>query len=72
VFAPSVHRYSVPLRGQSAPAFDVARTALLSQGFEVLTDTTDELIAEGPGMQSNRQPAIVGASHLRFAWRARP
>lgn len=66
MFAASEYRYSVPLRGSAAAAFDIARTALLSQGFEILHDSADELSAEGPGMQSNRQPAIVGASRMCF------
>ncbi len=64
----SVHNYSVHFRGNAAKAMDVARNALLSLGFEVLVDRPDELLAEGPGMHSNQQPALLGASsvHLRL------
>lgn len=40
----------------------VARTALLSQGFEIISDTGSELHARGPGMHSNAQPALMGAT----------
>ncbi len=64
----TVHNYSVPFGGNAAKAMDVARNALLSLGFEILVDSPDELLAEGPGMHSNQQPALLGASsmHLRL------
>lgn len=65
----STHNYSVPFRGDPAKALDVARNALLSLGFEVVKETPSELVAEGPGMHSNQQPALVGVSdiHLRVS-----
>ena len=62
MFSAPTFRYSVPFSGSTGPAFDVARTALLSLGFEVVTDTESRLAAEGPGMHSNRQPALMGAT----------
>ena len=42
----------------------VGRTALLSQGFEIVSDTGSELHARGPGMHSNQQPALMGATEF--------
>lgn len=64
MFDPKVHEVSTPLAGDPAAALDVARIALLSLGFEILADSEAELCARGPGMQSNRQPALLGASEL--------
>jgi hypothetical protein len=66
VFEPRQHEYSVPFNGNPADALDVARTALLALGFEIALDSDRELHAEGPGMHSNQQPALVGASSIRF------
>jgi len=66
MFKAKLHEYSTSLHGDAAAAFDVARTALLSLGFEILRDSDGELRAKGPGMQSNRQPALLGASELHF------
>jgi hypothetical protein len=66
MFRPDVHKRSVPFRGSAEAAFDLARTTLLSQGFTIVTDTHDELTAVGPGMQSNRQSPLVGASRLQL------
>jgi len=67
VFEPRQHEYSVPFDGNAADALDVARTALLALGFEIVLDSDRELHAEGPGMHSNQQPALVGASSIRFS-----
>ena len=64
MFKPTVHEYSEPFRGDIASAFGLARTALVSQGFEILADTGSELRAQGPWMRSTHQAAIVGASDL--------
>ena len=66
MFDPKVHEYAAPLRGDAAAALDVARTALLSLGFEIVTDSAAELRAHGPGMRSNREPALLGATELRL------
>lgn len=67
MFEPNEHEYSVPFNGNPDSALDVARTALLALGFEIVLDTERELHAKGPGMHSNQQPALVGASLIRFA-----
>ena len=63
----TTHHYSAPFHGDADKAMDVARNALLSLGFEIVHETPGELVAEGPGMHSNQQPALLGASdiHLR-------
>lgn len=67
MFDPDEHEYSVPFEGNPDKALDIARTALLSLGFEILLDTDRELHAKGPGMHSNQQPALVGASLIRLS-----
>ena len=66
IFDPKVYEYSTPLRGDAAAAFDVARTALLAQGFEILTDEDAELSAEGPGMRGTQQSPLAGVSKLQL------
>ena len=66
MFDPAPYHYSVPFIGNSTDAFNVARTALLSLGFEILVDTATELHGEGPGMHSNRQPELLGATLIKF------
>ena len=64
----TVHDYVVPFAGDAAKAIDVARNTLLSLGFEITAERDGELAAAGPGMRSNREPALLGASiiHLRI------
>jgi hypothetical protein len=62
MFEPKVHSYSTPFAGNTEAAFDLARTALVSQGFEILIETATEMRARGPGMHSNQQPAIMGVT----------
>ncbi len=66
IFDPKEHTYSTPFNGKPGDAFNVARTALLSLGFEILVDSDSELKAEGPGMHSNRQPELLGVSLLQL------
>ena len=64
LFEPKVHEYSTPFDGNSEAAFDLARTALVSQGFEILVETDTEMRARGPGMHSNQQSAILGVTEF--------
>jgi hypothetical protein len=66
MFDPKVHECSHPLRGSAEAALDVARTALLALGFEIVAEDAGQLHALGPGLQSNRQPALLGASELHI------
>ncbi len=63
---PTTYAYSTPFSGNCADAFDIARVALLSLGFEVLSESDGELEASGPGMHSNQQPDLLGATHIHF------
>ena len=62
MFEAKIHRYSTPFSGDSAAAMNIGRIALLSQGFEIVSDTGSELHARGPGMHSNQQPPLMGAT----------
>lgn len=67
MFKAKTYQHAVPFdKGDAKEAFNVARTALLSLGFEVLVDSPDEMSAEGPGMHSNQQPELLGATSIRF------
>ena len=63
---PTTHAYSTPFSGTNAKALNIARVALLSLGFEVLSESDNQLEATGPGMHSNQQPDLLGATHIRF------
>ena len=66
MFGPKPHQCRAPLTGNARDAMDVARTTLLALGFEILSETETELCARGPGMNSSREPALVGASELEL------
>jgi hypothetical protein len=66
MFTAKVHETRATLTGNATTALAVARTALLSLGFEILSDSSSELVAHGPGMGSNREPALLGASELQL------
>ncbi len=66
MFGSTVHKYSAPFSGDATTALGVARTALLSLGFEIQRDSPTELVAEGPGMHSNRQPELMGATSIQL------
>jgi hypothetical protein len=66
MFAAKVHETRATLTGNATMALDVSRTALLPLGFEILADSSSELRVRGPGMQSNREPALLGASELQI------
>jgi len=66
MFTVKEYQYSTPFRGKAEEAFKVARTSLLSLGFEITESSKHELHATGPGMHSNQQPALVGVSRLKL------
>ena len=66
MFEPKVHRVTEPFQGNAEAALDLARTALVSQGFEILEDSGAELRAQGPGMHSNRQSPLLGVTEFSF------
>jgi len=66
VFEAKLYEYSTPFRGDPDAAFTLAKTALLALGFEILRGSSAELRAEGPGMRSTQQSALLGVSGFRF------
>ena len=66
MFEAKRYEYSTPFRGDPEAAFALAKTALLSLGFEILPGSSAELRAEGPGMRSTQQSALLGVSEFRF------
>lgn len=66
MFEAKRYEYSTPFRGDPDVAFALAKAALLSQGFEILSGSSAELRAEGPGMRSTQQSALLGVSEFRF------
>ncbi|MBW1844168.1 MAG: hypothetical protein JRJ05_07485 [Deltaproteobacteria bacterium] len=66
MFESKRYEYSTSFRGDPDVALTLAKTALLSQGFEILPGSSAELRAEGPGMRSTRQSALLGVSEFRF------
>ena len=62
----TTYAYSTPFRCNNADALNIARIALLSLGFEILSESNSELEASGPGMHSNQQPDLLGATHIHF------
>lgn len=53
---------TVPFTGSGAKALDVARTALISQGFRILASSDYELRVTGPGINSTRENPLKGLS----------
>jgi hypothetical protein len=66
VFKAKLYEFSTPFRGDPGAAFTLAKKALLALGFEILSGSSAELRAEGPGMRSTRQSALLGVSEFRF------
>jgi hypothetical protein len=66
MFMPKEYRSSAPFNGDIEDAFNIARTSLLSLGFEISMPSKYELHAIGPGMHSNQQPALLGVSELKL------
>jgi hypothetical protein len=66
VFDTNDHEYEIPFSGDPAAALEVARTALLGQGFEIVDQSIGELRATGPGMYSTNQPPLCGVSEIAF------
>jgi len=66
VFKAKHYEYSTPFRGDPDAAFALAKTSLVSLGFEILPGSSAELRARGPGMRSTQQSALLGVSEFRF------
>ena len=64
MFQVEVYETEQPFAGDRAAALNVALTALLGHGFEILSKTSDEIQAVGPRMNSSNQPALAGATTI--------
>src|SRR3954468_24541825 len=60
---------SRPSHGDPDKAFDLALAALTSLGFRLDQRTTSSVELSGPGMNSNRQSPLLGASRLNISFR---
>jgi len=56
MFKASIHEISADFEGDPDAAFDLAKTSLVFQGFEIVAETDTELRAKGPGLHNNHQP----------------
>ena len=66
MFGQKEYRYSIPFSGNAKDALNIARTSLLSLGFEILHISEKELFATGPGMHSTQQPDLLGVSKIKL------
>jgi hypothetical protein len=64
-----VHNASHPFHGNLDKAFDLAINALAAIGFRLDTRTADSVRLTGPGMHSNRQSPLLGASQIDICFR---
>ncbi len=55
---------SLPFKGNADKAFGLAESALTALGFRLTQRTTSSLEMTGPGMNSSRESALVGASRV--------
>jgi hypothetical protein len=61
-----VYHASRPFQGDVDKAFDLAVDALSALKFGLDSRTADSIRLTGPGMKSNRQNPLVGASQLEI------
>lgn len=66
MFKPKKYRYSTPFSGDAGEALTIARTTLLSLGFEITAKSENELHAIGPGLRSTQQPDLLGVTELKL------
>jgi hypothetical protein len=57
---------SLPFRGDTDKAFRLAESALTAIGFRLTERTPGSVELVGPGMNSTRESALVGASRIRL------
>lgn len=60
------HTNTIPFDGDTGRAFDLAMSSLTSLGFRVVSRDETRMEMAGPGMNSSRQSALLGASRLRL------
>lgn len=57
---------SVSYSGETAPAFDRALNILAAAGFTLQEKGSDSIEFHGPGLNSSRESAILGATKIRI------
>ena len=57
---------SLPFNGDTEKAFGLAESALTSIGFRITERTAESMDMVGPGMNSSRESALVGASRIQI------
>ena len=66
MFKPKKYQYSTPFSGDAGEALKIAKTTLLSLGFEITAKSENELHAIGPGLRSTQQPDLLGVTELKL------
>ena len=66
MFKPTRYRTTLPFHGDGEAAMNLAKTTLISLGFQVTVHSRQELHAVGPGQHSNHQPPLVGITDLKL------
>jgi hypothetical protein len=64
MFTPAEYKLSILFRGDAKAALELARAALVAQGFEILAQSASELSVRGPGLHDTRQSPLLGATEL--------
>lgn len=67
---PLEYSKTVPFTGQRARALDVARSAFVGQGFQIVASSDDELRVTGPGINSTRENPLKGVSEASIIIRS--
>ena len=67
---PTEYSKTVPFTGQTAKALDTARTTFMSQGFQIVASSNNELRVTGPGLNSTKENPLKGVSEASIIVRA--
>jgi hypothetical protein len=57
---------SAPLEGDAEAAMELAKIALLGQGFQIQSESSTRILLKGPGMQFTGQAPLGGVSELQL------
>jgi hypothetical protein len=61
---------TIPFDGNTGKAFDLAGVVLTALGFRIVARDDSSLDATGPGLNSSRQNALLGASRIQVMRRS--
>ena len=67
---PTEYSKTVPFTGHEARALDVARSAFVGQGFQIVASNDNELRVTGPGISSTREDPLKGVSEASIIVRS--